>query len=265
MENPHPSPHHAAPAEVELRALCKAYRAGRAGQFVRHAVLRDVTLRLARGECVGVIGAGLGPITLLRCVAGLVHPDAGAVRWRDAQGGQVTAPTLSLVPATWAVYTCYTVRDALEAAVPPRECQDAADRRIAAALRICLAGALAPRRVAALPPLDRWRVGVAAAVASGATWLLLEPPPSVISEPARTLRAALLHLRTGGWTLIGAGAPPAAALLPATRWLRLADGRLRRVPGHERDALRVAERQAGRGPSDAWRAAGSVDSPPGGA
>lgn len=47
----------------------------------RAAVLREVSLRVPSGRCVGIKGAtGSGKTTLLRIVAGLERPDAGEVR-----------------------------------------------------------------------------------------------------------------------------------------------------------------------------------------
>ncbi len=45
----------------------------------------DVTLTLARGQTLAVVGeSGSGKSTLARCVAGLIVPDAGAIRLQDA-------------------------------------------------------------------------------------------------------------------------------------------------------------------------------------
>ncbi len=46
------------------------------------AVLRDVNFSLQLGEMVAVIGAnGAGKTTLLRCLASLLRPCAGSIRW----------------------------------------------------------------------------------------------------------------------------------------------------------------------------------------
>jgi putative ABC transport system ATP-binding protein len=61
---------------VELRQLSKTYREGEA----ERAVLRDVSLAIAPGEIVVLVGrSGSGKSTLLNLVAGIDRPTAGSV------------------------------------------------------------------------------------------------------------------------------------------------------------------------------------------
>jgi len=72
-----PSP---APA-LELIAVSRRYRAGLAGCSGEVAALDRVSLRVERGEFIGLVGGpGAGKTTLLLCAAGLLRPDAGIVR-----------------------------------------------------------------------------------------------------------------------------------------------------------------------------------------
>jgi polar amino acid transport system ATP-binding protein len=62
-----------APLQLELRGVSAAYASGA-------AVLRDVSLQVAKGEIVSVIGpSGSGKSTLLRVLIGLLRPTGGEV------------------------------------------------------------------------------------------------------------------------------------------------------------------------------------------
>ncbi|MCA1831617.1 MAG: ABC transporter ATP-binding protein [Actinomycetota bacterium] len=60
--------------------------------------LRDVSLTVARGEMVALIGAnGAGKTTTLRAISGLVSADSGAVRWDDTLLTGMAAERISKV------------------------------------------------------------------------------------------------------------------------------------------------------------------------
>jgi len=62
------------PAAVEAARLSKT--------LGRRTVLRDLSLSLAEGETVALTGSnGAGKTTLLRCLAGVLRPTRGEVRW----------------------------------------------------------------------------------------------------------------------------------------------------------------------------------------
>ncbi|MDG4797926.1 ABC transporter ATP-binding protein [Micromonospora sp. WMMD1082] len=68
---------HADPAPVTLHQVARAFT-GRRGT---HHVLTDITLHVAAGEVVALLGAsGCGKSTLLRLVGGLDQPSAGEIR-----------------------------------------------------------------------------------------------------------------------------------------------------------------------------------------
>lgn len=61
---------------VVLRGLTK--------RFDSDPVLAEVDLELSPGQIVAVIGLnGAGKTTLLRCLAGVIAPSAGSIRWND--------------------------------------------------------------------------------------------------------------------------------------------------------------------------------------
>jgi putative ABC transport system ATP-binding protein len=58
--------------------------------------LSDATLSIAAGEMVAVMGpSGSGKSTLLHCLAGIVRPDEGGVRYREEQLGTASDARLS--------------------------------------------------------------------------------------------------------------------------------------------------------------------------
>jgi putative ABC transport system ATP-binding protein len=64
------------PPAVELRNVSKSYREGEA----ERVVLRDVSVTIARGEIVVLLGrSGSGKSTLLNVIAGIDRPSAGCV------------------------------------------------------------------------------------------------------------------------------------------------------------------------------------------
>lgn len=67
---------------LSMVALAKCFHAGIPGCLASASVLSSVTLALWPGEIVALEGAlACGKSTLLRCAAGLLRPDAGAVCW----------------------------------------------------------------------------------------------------------------------------------------------------------------------------------------
>jgi peptide/nickel transport system ATP-binding protein len=69
---------------LEIDRLVHDYRLPRTGLLTpapRRRALDGVTLRLARGECLGLVGeSGSGKSTLARAAMGIQHPTAGSVR-----------------------------------------------------------------------------------------------------------------------------------------------------------------------------------------
>jgi spermidine/putrescine transport system ATP-binding protein len=62
----------AAPALLSVRAVHK--------RFGKHAVLKGVSLDVAEGEFLTILGeSGSGKTTLLRLIAGFEHPDGGEI------------------------------------------------------------------------------------------------------------------------------------------------------------------------------------------
>jgi ATP-binding cassette subfamily B protein len=79
----------AAPGRVELREV--GFRLAETGA----AILENVSLTIASGECLVIKGAnGSGRSTLLRLIAGLVNPTSGEVRLEGVSMSSLEAPAL---------------------------------------------------------------------------------------------------------------------------------------------------------------------------
>ena len=84
-------------ALIELDRAGVAFRAQRRLGGQRYWALEDVSLRLERGQRLGVIGRnGAGKSTLLRLIAGILEPDRGTVR-REPVTCQLLALALGFV------------------------------------------------------------------------------------------------------------------------------------------------------------------------
>jgi putative ABC transport system ATP-binding protein len=159
------------PPAVELRDLDLSLGAGAA----RVHILRKVSLTIARGEAVGLVGpSGSGKSTLLMTIAGLERPDAGEIlidgtaiqnfsedalaRFRGARIGIVfqsfqLIPTMTAIENVAAPLELAGVRDAFDRARAELAAVGLSDRleHYPAQLsggeqqRVALARALAPR------------------------------------------------------------------------------------------------------------------------
>lgn len=70
------------PIAIETRHLTKTFRSGSDHCFASARVLYDVNLAVLGGEALAVVGrSGSGKSTLMLCLAGLLSPDFGFVRW----------------------------------------------------------------------------------------------------------------------------------------------------------------------------------------
>src|SRR5262249_20536048 len=77
------------PAEEARRTVLDARDVSKA--YGPTPALRGATVTIASGEIVAVTGAsGSGKSTLLHCLAGIVAPDAGEVRYRDRPLGRLS-------------------------------------------------------------------------------------------------------------------------------------------------------------------------------
>jgi NitT/TauT family transport system ATP-binding protein len=190
-------------ASVELRGLTKRY-----GTL---AVVDDVSLRIEHGLLVCLLGpSGCGKSTVLRMIAGLGAPTAGAIDWPSGDHGArhqrgEARRDLSFV---FQEPTLMPWADALANARLPldlkRVARAQADAQAAAALsRVGLAGfeRAFPRE---LSGGMKMRVSIARALAARPTLLLLDEPFAALDEITRNaLGDDLLRLwREDGLTVV---------------------------------------------------------------
>jgi peptide/nickel transport system ATP-binding protein len=188
------------PPLLELRGLSKSFRGG--GRHV--AALDDVSLELARGETLALVGpSGSGKSTLARIVMRLVEPDHGSIRF---DGLDLLAPrgeTLRMLrPRFQMVFqeplAAFNPRATIARVLDdPLRIHDLADsagrpRAITALLeRVGLDPALAGRRVHEISGGQRQRVAIARAIATRPSLLVLDEAVSALDV---TVRADILAL-----------------------------------------------------------------------
>ncbi len=166
----------------------------------RHALrdfALDVALAVAPGRCLALVGpSGAGKTTVLRIVAGLLHPDAGRVAcgdgvWLDVARGRDLPPErrqVGVVFQDYALFPHLSARDNVAFGAPGGARSDRR-RRAQDALERLGAGALAAARPADLSGGERQRVALARALAREPRALLLDEPLAALDARNRT-RAA---------------------------------------------------------------------------
>lgn len=194
---------------LELRHLGHRY-----GEF---EALRDLSLSVAAGECLALIGHnGSGKTTAVRMIAGLLEISSGEVLVAGATAGEERArAATAVVLDTPALYDDLTVLEHLElVALAHGVVDDDLDERAEELLiRLGLA-AKRESRPTALSRGMRQKVSLACALVRPASLLLLDEPV-VGLDPAsqRTLRE-----------LIGEATDAGAAVLLTTHQLEFARG-----------------------------------------
>jgi ABC-type branched-subunit amino acid transport system ATPase component len=211
---------------LEIRDLDAAYGDIR--------VLSGVSLSVAPGEIVALLGPnGAGKSTLLTCIAGLLQPGAGAIRWN---GEDLTAlrPHLlvergvALVPEGRRLFGAMTVQENLElGAFTPR----ARPRRAESFERVyALFPDLRERRrqlVRALSGGQQQMVAVGRALMTNPALLMLdEPSLGIAPRLVAAIFAALAEINRGGVGVFLVEQNVQAALTLAHRAYVLESGRV---------------------------------------
>ena len=215
---------------VCVRGLCKIYRFGAKARAVSTPALRDVTLDVACGEIVGIVGRpGAGKSTLLLCLSGLLRADEGTITW---YGEQVTAhhvpPGLAYVPQRAGYYSFLSVREALEYYATLHDLSSAnRASQVEAALREVSLHVHATRRVSTLSPSMVQRLGLAQALIGAPRAILLDE--TLCGEGLlfdKDIVALLTRLSRRGITIVLAAPNAVEVHRVAARIIKIVEGRV---------------------------------------
>lgn len=172
-----------------------------ARRFGRIEAVRDVSLSLARGRVLGLLGInGAGKTTTLRLLAGTLAADRGRVRvaGRDvSREPRAQRELVAYAPEHPALYPHATIYEALNFAARLRNLRgERARAAVDRALSRCDLGALAHRLIGRLSRGQQQRVGLAQALVHEPALILLDEPTAGLDPvQAAATRAWIGSLR----------------------------------------------------------------------
>jgi nitrate/nitrite transport system ATP-binding protein len=180
---------------LELSHVCKSYGSGDA----RTEVLRDISLKVEKGEFVAIVGySGSGKTTLMSLLAGLIEPDSGGVihKGREVAG---PSPSRGLVFQNYSLLPWLTVRENVALAVNTLYAKESAKQRAArvadAVEMVNLTPAL-DKKPSELSGGMRQRTSVARTLAMNPEVLLLDEPLSALDALTRSvIQDQILEIR----------------------------------------------------------------------
>ncbi|MGC4001549.1 MAG: sulfate/molybdate ABC transporter ATP-binding protein [Anaeromyxobacter sp.] len=157
--------------------------------FDGHPVLRDVSLQVPSGELVALLGpSGCGKTTLLRIIAGLEHPDAGAVRHdgEDLSARSARERNVGVVFQHYALFRHLTVAENVAFALRVRKRPRAEVKaRVDELLSLVQLDGYRNRYPQQLSGGQRQRVALARALATAPRFLLLDEPFGALDARVR--------------------------------------------------------------------------------
>jgi ABC-2 type transport system ATP-binding protein len=219
--------------------------------YGRLVALEGLSLTVAAGECVALIGAnGSGKSTAVRAIAGLLEPSDGTVRVcghdpHREPGAEDARAALALVPDAPVLYDDLTVRQHLElVALSHGVADDGVDERIASLLARLGLTARADFLPRELSRGMRQKTQLACALIRPAALLVLDEPVVGLDPPSQALLHELLIERKRA----------GAAVLLTTHQMAFGDGLADRAVRLEEGVVAdegpwadVRERAEGRG------------------
>ena len=175
-------------------------------------VIDNLTVQLDEGEAVGVVGPnGAGKTTTLNLLAGQLRPDSGRIRFdgQDVTARGARQRCLLGIARTYQIPQPFSGMSVFENALvgatfgsPGRSDAEAAELAVAALGRTGLLGQ-ANRLAGSLTLLERKRLELARALATGPRVLLLDEIAGGLTEPeVRELVATVRELRAAGVSVL---------------------------------------------------------------
>jgi len=220
-------------AYIDVAALNKSYQVG--SQQIH--VLRDLSLRVAHGEMVAIVGAsGVGKSTLLHLLGGLDRPDSGTIHLADTNLASLDDSALVQfrnrnVGFVFQFHHLLPEFDAAENVEMPiriarRPLAEARQRATELLTRVSLGDRLA-HRPGMMSGGEQQRVAVARALAMNPSVLLADEPTGDLDErTADSLHDLLrsMHAESGLTSVIATHNPRLASA--CDRVLRMEQGQL---------------------------------------
>jgi nitrate/nitrite transport system ATP-binding protein len=180
---------------LELSGVHKSYGAGNS----RTEVLRDISLKVEKGEFIAILGySGCGKTTLMSLLAGLIMPDTGGVihKGREVSG---PSPERGLVFQNYSLLPWLTVEQNVALAVNqlyPGEPARKRKARVADALSMVNLSAALHKKPGELSGGMRQRTSVARTLAMNPEILLLDEPLSALDALTRSvIQDQILEIR----------------------------------------------------------------------
>ncbi|HEY4069689.1 MAG TPA: ABC transporter ATP-binding protein [Burkholderiaceae bacterium] len=203
--------------------------------FGRSVALRDLTLDVAQGEFLTILGpSGSGKSTALSLISGLAQPSSGTIHLagRDVTQLAPARRNIGLVFQSYALFPHLNLRDNVAFPLRVRK-TPAADvtRRVDEIIGLLRLGGLEDRKPSQLSGGQQQRVALARALVFGPDILLLDEPMGALDKKLREdvqVELRRLHKRLGTTTILVTHDQEEALSL-SDRILVLADGHAEQV------------------------------------
>ena len=203
------------------------------------AALRDIELAVGRGEFVALLGpSGCGKTSLLRAIAGFVHPQLGSIRLngRDVVDVPPRRRNIGIMFQSYALFPHMTVFENVRFGLDSRRLPNAeVMTRTARALALVGLSALADRRPKQLSGGQQQRVALARAIVIEPDMLLLDEPLAALDKVLRVqMQTELKTLqKTIGVTAVFVTHDREEAMSMADRVVVMRDGRIMQIAAPE--------------------------------